>query len=131
MNCPLPHPNLRQPAAQLPDLPVRYRDTTMVYRDEQSGELGGLAAASRGITDDAHVFCRTSLGRIRGRQPLERDIETFYKGCGFLRTLLVRLSMHDRRHESLRRRFEQVESTVGQLRSIIESKVGQRLPNRG
>ncbi|MFT4532052.1 MAG: threonyl-tRNA synthetase [Candidatus Saccharimonadales bacterium] len=42
------------------DLPIRYSNTTMVYRDEQSGELGGLARVRSITQDDAHVFCRKS-----------------------------------------------------------------------
>ena len=42
------------------ELPVRYRETTMVYRDEQSGELGGLNRVRSITQDDAHVFCRQS-----------------------------------------------------------------------
>ena len=30
----------------------------MVYRDEQSGELGGLTRVLSITQDDAHVFCR-------------------------------------------------------------------------
>ena len=32
----------------------------MVYRDEQSGELGGLTRVRSITQDDAHVFCRYS-----------------------------------------------------------------------
>jgi len=40
------------------DLPVRYYETTTVYRDEKSGEIGGGIARVRSITqDDSHVFC--------------------------------------------------------------------------
>ena len=39
------------------ELPQRYANTTMCYRDEQSGELSGLARRSL-TRDDAHVFCR-------------------------------------------------------------------------
>jgi threonyl-tRNA synthetase len=42
------------------DLPIRYSNTTMVYRDEQSGELGGLSRVRSITQDDAHVFCRDS-----------------------------------------------------------------------
>ena len=42
------------------DLPIRYSNTTMVYRDEQSGELGGLSRVRAITQDDAHVFCRDS-----------------------------------------------------------------------
>lgn len=58
MNCPH-HTRLY---AALPrsyrDLPVRYLETTTVYRDEKSGELGGLNRVRSITQDDSHVFCR-------------------------------------------------------------------------
>lgn len=39
------------------DLPVRYYETTTIYRDEKSGELGGLLRVRSVTQDDAHVFC--------------------------------------------------------------------------
>jgi threonyl-tRNA synthetase len=40
------------------DLPVRFFETTAVYRDEQAGELGGLTRVRSITQDDAHIFCR-------------------------------------------------------------------------
>lgn len=39
------------------DLPVKYLETTSVYRDEKSGELGGLNRVRAITQDDSHVFC--------------------------------------------------------------------------
>jgi threonyl-tRNA synthetase len=39
------------------DLPVKYLETTAVYRDEKSGELGGLNRVRAITQDDSHVFC--------------------------------------------------------------------------
>lgn len=39
------------------DLPVRYMETTMIYRDEKAGELHGLSRVRAATQDDAHVFC--------------------------------------------------------------------------
>lgn len=38
------------------DLPVKYVETTTVYRDEKSGELGGLNRVRAITQDDSHVF---------------------------------------------------------------------------
>ena len=124
MNCPHHTQIYASQPRSYRDLPVRYRDTTMVYRDEQSGELGGLSRV-RGITqDDAHVFCRTSQVEAEAEQ-LWHIIETFYKGCGFT-DFTVRLSMHDPDNmDAYAGGQDKWESTVNQLRSIIESKVGQ------
>ena len=40
------------------DLPVRYLETTTGYRDEKTGELGGLNRVRAITQDDSHVFCR-------------------------------------------------------------------------
>lgn len=39
------------------DLPLKYMETTSVYRDEKSGELGGLSRVRAITQDDSHVFC--------------------------------------------------------------------------
>jgi len=40
------------------DLPIRYLETTTDYRDEKTGELGGLNRVRALTQDDSHVFCR-------------------------------------------------------------------------
>lgn len=40
------------------DLPIRYLETTTDYRDEKTGELGGLNRVRSLTQDDSHVFCR-------------------------------------------------------------------------
>ena len=39
------------------ELPIKYLETTMVYRDERKGELGGLSRVRSITQDDSHVFC--------------------------------------------------------------------------
>jgi threonyl-tRNA synthetase len=39
------------------ELPLKYLETTSVYRDEKSGELGGLNRVRAITQDDSHVFC--------------------------------------------------------------------------
>lgn len=41
------------------DLPIRYLETTTVYRDEKTGELGGLSRVRSITQDDSHIFCRS------------------------------------------------------------------------
>jgi threonyl-tRNA synthetase len=58
MNC----PHVTQIYASRPrsyrDLPLRFMETTTMYRDEKSGELHGLSRVRALTQDDAHVFCR-------------------------------------------------------------------------
>ncbi|MFM2381395.1 MAG: threonyl-tRNA synthetase [Candidatus Parcubacteria bacterium] len=92
MNCPH-HTQIfdRQPHSYR-DMPQRYAETTMVYRDEQSGELGGLTRVLSITQDDSHVFCRHS--QIKNEFFRVWDIiDTFYGKFGF--KLRVRLSFHD------------------------------------
>lgn len=39
------------------DLPIRYMESTVQYRDEKSGELHGLSRVRAMSIDDSHVFC--------------------------------------------------------------------------
>ncbi len=92
MNC----PHHTQIFAHIPrsykDMPQRYAETTMVYRDEQSGELSGLSRVRCITQDDAHVFCRES--QIEQEFYAIWDIvNEFYSAFGF--KLQVRLSTHD------------------------------------
>ncbi|MEK7195309.1 MAG: threonine--tRNA ligase, partial [Patescibacteria group bacterium] len=74
------------------DLPLRYANTTMCYRDEQTGELSGLSRARSFTQDDAHVFCRFS--QIKEEMLKIWDIvNEFYGAFGF--KMDVRLSLHD------------------------------------
>lgn len=40
------------------DMPVRYFEPATVYRDEKSGQLGGLTRVRAITQDDGHLFCR-------------------------------------------------------------------------
>ncbi len=96
MNC----PHHTQIFAAFPksyrDMPERYAETTMVYRDEQSGELSGLSRVLAITQDDAHVFCREN--QIEDEVFIIWDIiDQFYKTFGFA-NLRVRFSRHDPEH---------------------------------
>lgn len=95
MNCPH-HTQIfdRRPHSYR-EMPQRYAETTMVYRDEQSGELGGLTRVLSITQDDAHVFCRTTQVREEFMKIWD-IVDTFYKTFGF--TLRVRLSFRDPEH---------------------------------
>ncbi len=75
------------------DMPQRYAETTMVYRDEQTGELHGLSRVRSITQDDAHVFCRQSQVEDEFLRVWD-IIDTFYRVTGF-GALKVRLSLHD------------------------------------
>ena len=58
MNCPHHTRIYASQARSYRDLPIRYLETTTVYRDEKTGELGGLSRVRSITQDDSHVFCR-------------------------------------------------------------------------
>lgn len=58
MNCPHHTQVYASKPRSYRDLPVRYLETTTVYRDEKTGELGGLSRVRSITQDDSHVFCR-------------------------------------------------------------------------
>lgn len=125
MNC--PHHTQIYTARQRSyrDLPIRYRDTTMVYRDEQSGELGGLSRVRSITQDDAHIFCRTTQVETEAYK-LWDVIETFYKTMGFS-DLEFRLSTHDPDNmDAYAGGAEKWDSTVAQLENILKTKVGAK-----
>src|SRR3989344_3770747 len=77
------------------EMPQRYTETTMVYRDEQSGELNGLSRVRAINMDDAHTFCREAQVKEEAVKVLGM-IREFYKSFGF--SLKVRLSFRDPEH---------------------------------
>ena len=92
MNCPHHTQIFARKPHSYREMPQRYTETTMVYRDEQSGELGGLTRVLSITQDDSHVFCRTNQVKKEFMQTWD-IVETFYKKFGF--TLRVRLSFHN------------------------------------
>ncbi len=122
MNCPHHTQIYARRAWSYRELPQRYANTTMCYRDEQSGELSGLSRARSFTQDDAHVFCR--MGQVREEFLNVWDIvHSFYGTFGF--QLRVRLSLHDPANPEAylgdEARWAEAEGT---LREIITQKGG-------
>lgn len=59
MNCPHHTRIYASQPRSYRDLPIRYLETTTDYRDEKTGELGGLNRVRALTQDDSHVFCRS------------------------------------------------------------------------
>ncbi len=92
MNCPHHTRIYESKARSYRDLPVRYLETTTDYRDEKTGELGGLNRVRSLTQDDSHVFCRNDQieGEINNLLAAANDL---YKTVGM--KLRVRLSYRD------------------------------------
>lgn len=95
MNCPHHTQIFNSSPHSYKTMPVRYCETTMVYRDEQSGELSGLSRVLSITQDDSHVFCRENQIE-KEVMAIWEIIETFYNSFGF--KLEVRFSTHDEAH---------------------------------
>ncbi len=76
------------------DLPIRYIEQTMQYRDEKPGQIGGLQR-TRGFTvDDGHTFC--TVDQIQKEADLIAEvIEKFYQNLGLWGDHWVSLSVRD------------------------------------
>ncbi len=96
MNC----PHHTQIYARKPwsyrELPQRYANTTMCYRDEQSGELNGLSRVRAITQDDAHAFCRETQVKEEFIKIWD-IIQEFYGTFGFA-PKKIQLSFHDPAH---------------------------------
>jgi len=93
MNCPHHTQIFARKQWSYRELPQSYANTTMMYRDEQTGELAGLARVRAISIDDAHVFCRKT--QVKEEMLKIWDIiDIFYKAVG-LGNLTARLSFHD------------------------------------
>ncbi len=74
------------------DLPLRYSEVTMMYRDEQAGQLQGLSRVRSITIDDGHVFCRPD--QIEQEIDIIMSmIDEFYSAFDF--ELSFRLSLSD------------------------------------
>lgn len=92
MNCPHHTRIFASQPRSYRDLPLRYLETTTDYRDEKTGELGGLSRVRSLTQDDSHVFCR--------QDQIEAEINNLLAAAGELygtvgMQLRVRLSYRD------------------------------------
>lgn len=77
------------------DLPLRYIEQTMQYRDEKPGAIGGLQR-TRGFTvDDGHTFCRPDQIEEEASMIVE-VIQQFYTSIGLWGKHWVSLSLSDK-----------------------------------
>lgn len=92
MNCPHHTQIFASQPRSYRDMPIRYLETTTDYRDEKTGELGGLNRVRSLTQDDSHVFCR--------RDQIEQEIQQLLSAAHDLYASLdmklrVRLSYRD------------------------------------
>ena len=117
MNCPHHTQIFASKPRSYRDLPVRFLETTTDYRDEKTGELGGLNRVRSLTQDDSHVFCRQDQieGEINNLLSAAREL---YETIDM--TLRVRLSYRDESDMYLGDQ-DLWESAQAQLKSAVES----------
>jgi len=76
------------------DLPLRYMESTMQYRDEKPGEIGGLTRVRSITCDDGHIFCTLDQAKDEAKS-IAKIIEEFYTGLGMYGTHWVSWSVRD------------------------------------
>lgn len=81
------------------DMPIRYFEPATVYRDEKTGQLGGLTRVRSITQDDGHIFCRVSQLTAEA-SVIVRIIKKFYETMGMLDGYRVRLSLRDDNKET-------------------------------
>jgi threonyl-tRNA synthetase len=92
MNCPHHTQIYASRPRSYKDMPIRFLETTTDYRDEKTGELGGLSRVRSLTQDDSHVFCRDDqIGREINN--LLESVHELYTTLGM--KLRVRLSYRD------------------------------------
>ena len=119
MNCPHHTQIFASRPRSYRDMPVRYLETTTDYRDEKTGELGGLNRVRSLTQDDSHIFCRTDQ--------IEEEINNLLSAARELygsinMKLRVRLSYRDE-SDSYLGDLSLWDSAQNQLKSAVE-KVG-------
>ncbi len=92
MNCPHHAQIFASRPRSYRDMPLRFLETTTDYRDEKTGELGGLNRVRSLTQDDSHVFCRSDQieQEVHGLMDSAREL---YATLGM--KLRVRLSYRD------------------------------------
>lgn len=93
MNCPHHAQIFASRPRTYKEMPVRYMEATTDYRDEKTGELGGLSRVRSLTQDDSHVFCRKD--QIKDEiQTLVGIVRKLYSTVG-MDKLKARLSYRD------------------------------------
>ena len=99
-------------------LPIRYRETTTNYRDEQTGELNGILRTRSFTQDDAHVFCREDQV-VDEFLKIWTMVEKFYKNFDF--SLKLRFSTRDAKTpEAYAGQPEQWDKAETELKEALE-----------
>lgn len=114
MNCPHHIQIYASQPRSYKDLPIRYMESTVQYRDEKSGELHGLSRVRAISIDDSHVFC-TEEDIGQEITSISRMIKDMYKVLDM--EFYARLSYRDDSEGYIgdKKLWERAESIIGRV----------------
>ena len=92
MNCPHHQQIFASRSRSYKELPIKYMETTTVYRDEKAGELLGLSRVRSITQDDSHTFCTPDQIKTIYQELID-VVKTFYGTIGM--KIKARLSFRD------------------------------------
>lgn len=92
MNCPHHQQIFASQTRSYKDLPIKYLETTTIYRDEKAGELLGLSRVRSVTQDDSHIFCTPKQIEVIYDE-LIQVVKEFYETLGM--SFKARLSFRD------------------------------------
>ena len=114
MNCPHHQQIYASKPRSYRDLPIKYLETTTIYRDEKKGELLGLSRVRSATQDDSHVFCTPE--QVNDVLTMLIDItKEFYQAMGL--SFSARLSLRDESDAYLgdKKLWESAENSLRQV----------------
>lgn len=119
MNCPQHTQIYASRPRSYRDLPIRYADFAVLYRDERPGELSGLTRLRAFAQDDGHIFCREDQIRdelLAVLGAIKKALETYRIGYW------IRLSLRDPNNkEKYLGTDEDWEKSQEQLREVMDA----------
>ena len=99
MNCPHHMQIFSDNQFSYRNMPVRYFEPATVYRDEKTGQLGGLTRVRSITQDDGHLFCRVSQLHQEVKT-IVNIIKEFYTTMKMIDGYKVRLSLRDEKNKA-------------------------------
>ncbi len=122
MNCPHHMQLFADNQFSYRDMPIRYFEPATVYRDEKTGQLGGLTRVRSITQDDGHLFCRAS--QIQQEvTTIVGIIKKFYTTMGMINGYKVRLSLRGEKDKENYLGGDEVwETAESALRKVCEQE---------
>ncbi len=131
MNCPHHTQIYASKPRSYRDLPIRFYETTTVYRDEKSGELGGLTRVRCITQDDGHIFIRPD--QIESEFQILLDTQKkVLESIGLSEGYWVRLSMRDPKNKEAYLGDDEIwEKSQNIMKEILEKNNINYVPAEG